>query len=287
MKTAIITGSNRGIGLDTAIAFAKNGYRVYATMRDPDRKGKELSGIIASQDLPITIVALDVNSDASVKTCFESILSAEEQIDVLVNNAGIERRGSVEECSIGVFEDVMNTNYLGPIRCTQQIMPRMRDQGFGCIINVASVAGKISSSPFAPYTASKHALEAVSECLAQEAKPHNIRVAIVEPGIIDTDMANDISEVDGETIYPQMKRMAAMFTASLKTPTSPTLVADKILEVAESDSWKLRHPVGPDAEPFLAWRGSMTDEEWIAWNSVSDEEWVNAVKNDFGMDVKL
>jgi hypothetical protein len=78
-----------------------------------------------------------------------------------------------------------------------------------------------------------------------------------------------------------------MFTSSLKTPTSPTLVADKILEIAKGESWKLRHPVGPDAEPFLAWRASMSDEEWVDWNSASDKEWVSAVQNDLDMDVQL
>ena len=287
MKTAIITGANRGIGLDTAIAFARTGYTVYATMRDPEKKSHALSEAKNAEDLPITIIELDVNSDASVNACFEQILSGESQIDVLVNNAGIERRGSVEECDIKVFEDVMNTNYLGPIRCIQQVMPRMRSQRHGCIINVTSVAGKIASSPLAPYTASKHAFEALSECLAQEVKPYNIRVAIVEPGIINTDMARDISVASGESIYPHMNRMAAMFTASLDTPTSPTLVADKILEVANSDSWELRHPVGPDAAPFLEWRAGMSDEEWIVRNSVSDHEWAQSVKDDFGMDVQL
>ncbi|TMI86836.1 MAG: SDR family NAD(P)-dependent oxidoreductase, partial [Bacteroidetes bacterium] len=155
----------------------------------------------------------------------------------------------------------------------------------GSIINVTSIAGKISNTPLGPYTASKHALEAISECLAQEVKPFNIRVAIVEPGIIDTQMARNISH-GGVSIYPQPNRFGGLFVASLKTPTSATLVADKILEIANSDGWQLRHPVGPDAAPFLHWRASMTDEQWVDWNAMNDEEWYNAVETSFGLNAR-
>jgi NAD(P)-dependent dehydrogenase (short-subunit alcohol dehydrogenase family) len=161
----------------------------------------------------------------------------------------------------------------------------MRNDRSGCIINVTSVAGKISNTPLGPYTASKHALEAISECLAQEVKPFNIRVAIIEPGIIDTKMARDIS-YGGDSIYPQVNRFGGIFVASLKTPTSATIVADKILEIANSESSQLRHPVGPDAIPFLHWRASMTDEQWIDWNAQTDEEWHNAVKTNFGLNAR-
>ncbi len=98
-------------------------------------------------------------------------------------------------------------------------------------------------------------------------------------------MATDIS-VDESSLYPHSKRIAGMFAASLKTPTPPTLVADKILEVAESNSWKLRHPIGPDAEPFIAWRASMTDEQWVDWNAASDDDWYKSVEQDFGLNAR-
>ena len=122
----------------------------------------------------------------------------------------------------------MNTNYFGVLRCTKALLTQMRKNKNGCIINVASVAGHISNSPLGGYAASKHALEAISEALAQEVKPFNIKVAIIEPGIINTQMASDIA-VDEESIYPHSKRLAGLFSASLKTPTPPTLVADKML----------------------------------------------------------
>ncbi|MGA9240147.1 SDR family oxidoreductase [Robiginitalea sp.] len=281
MKKVLITGCSKGIGLETALAFARAGYKVFATMRNPEN-APALARQAAEESLDMVICTMDVDSDDSVQTCTSKILEESGFIDVLVNNAGIERHGSVEEMDIADFEAIMNTNYLGVLRCTKAFLPQMREHRKGCIINIASVSGHIANSPLGAYAASKHALEAISEALAQEVKPFNIKVAIVEPGIINTQMAHDIA-VDGASIYPNSKRQAALFSAALKTPTPPSMVADKILEVTESDSWTLRYPVGPDALPFIAWRGSMTDEQWVDWNAVSDEEWYASVERDFGM----
>jgi NAD(P)-dependent dehydrogenase (short-subunit alcohol dehydrogenase family) len=284
MKSAIITGASKGIGLQTALTFARAGYRVFATMRNPEL-ASAFRQQIKRESLSMTIHAIDVNSDDSVIQCIETILQENGFVDVLVNNAGIERHGSIEELTMADFKDVMETNYFGVLRCTKALLPLMRKNRNGCIINVASVSGKIATSPLAAYCASKFALEAVSEALAQEVKPFNIRVAIVEPGIINTQMANNISTSD-DCIYPQTKRFAGLFAASLKTPAPPSLVAGKILEIAETNSWQLRHPVGPDALPFLQWRASMTDEQYVDWNAASDEDWYNAVQNTFGLDAR-
>ena len=284
MKSVIITGTSKGIGLETALAFARANYKVFATMRNPENAAA-LKQKIKEESLPITITAMDVDSDESVKRCIDEILRQNGSIDVLVNNAGIERHGSVEELSMADFKDVMETNYFGVLRCTKALLPLMRKNRNGCIINVTSIAGKIANTPLGAYTASKFALEAVSESLAQEVKPHNIKVAIVEPGIINTAMANNIGASE-ESIYPQSKRFAGLFAASLKTPTQPSMVAEKILEIAEGNSWQLRYPVGPDALPFLQWRASMTDEEYVDWNAATDEEWYNAVQNTFGLNAR-
>lgn len=284
MKSALITGTSKGIGLETALTFGRAGYKVFATMRNPE-KASAFKQKIKNESLDVNIYKMDVDSDASVKQCMDAIIQKHGSVDVLVNNAGIERHGSIEEMPIDDFQAVMNTNYLGVLRCTKALLPQMRQNKKGCIINIASVAGHISNSPLGAYAASKFALEAVSEALAQEVKPFNIKVAIIEPGIINTDMATDIS-VDDTSIYPHSKRLAGLFSASLKTPTAPTLVADKILEVAESKNWKLRHPVGPDAEPFIAWRASMSDEQWVDWNATNDEDWYNSVERDFGLNAR-
>lgn len=284
MKSVIITGTSKGIGLETALSFGRAGYKVYATMRNP-KAATEFKQQIEKESLPIVISAMDVNSDESVERCIGEILKENKSIDVLVNNAGIERHGSVEEMDLSIFREVMETNYFGVIRCIKAVLPQMRKNKTGCILNVASIAGHISNSPLGPYAASKFALEAISEALAQELKPFNIRVGIVEPGIIDTQMARDI-EKGGKSIYPHSNRFGRLFAASLKNPTQASLVADKILEIAESDSWKLRYPVGPDAVPFLDWRKSLTDEEWVDWNAKGDDDWYDSVQNLFGLDAR-
>ncbi|CAM3302523.1 SDR family oxidoreductase [Aequorivita lipolytica] len=284
MKIALITGTSKGIGLETALAFGRAGYKVFATMRNP-AMASDFKQIIKSESLDIHISEMDVDSDASVKKCIDTAVQNHGQIDVLVNNAGIERHGSIEELPLEDFKAIMETNYFGVLRCTKALLPQMRKNRSGCIINVASVSGHKSNSPLGAYAASKFALEAISEALAGEVKPFNIKVAIVEPGIINTQMANDIS-VDEKSIYPHSKRLAGLFSASLQNPTAPTLVADKILEIAESNTWKLRHPVGPDAEPFIQWRKSMTDEEWVDWNAANDDDWYEAVQNTFGLDAR-
>src|SRR5450432_706906 len=284
MKSVIITGANRGIGLDAAIAFAGAGYKVFATMRNPE-KADALRKKIKEESLNISVSAMDVNSDESVSRSINSIIQENGHIDVLVNNAGIERHGSIEELTISDFKSVMETNFFGVIRCIKGVLPIMRNQRKGCIINIASVSGKIATSPLGAYAASKFALEAISEALAMEVKPFNIRVGIVEPGIINTDMARDIS-YGGNSIYPHVNRFGGLFIASLRTPTPSNLVADKILEIAESETWILRHPVGPDAKPFLDWRASMTDEEWINRSAANDEEWFGAIERDFGLNAR-
>lgn len=286
MARVLITGTSSGIGLATAVAFAKAGHQVYATMRNPSR-APELGHRAASEALPITIAAMDVDSDESVKAEIDRIVNEAGAIDVLVNNAGIERSGSVEELALPEFRAVMETNYFGALRCIQGVLPAMRERRSGCIINIASVAGRIACSPLAPYTASKFALEALSESLAQEMKPFNVRVAIVEPGIIDTPMARRIEMLQGPSPYPQQRRWAAMFTASLKNPAPPSLVGEKVVEIVESGTWRLRHPVGPDAEGFLGWREAMSDEEWVDWGALDDDAWYDRVKADFGMDARL
>ena len=281
MASVLITGTSKGIGLEAALAFARKGHKVFATMRNPARD-TELPQRAASEKLAIEILAMDVDSDQSVASTFAALASAGRQLDVLVNNAGIERRGSIEELSLSEFRAVMETNYFGAIRCIQAVTPQMRERRSGCIINISSVAGRISCAPLTPYCASKWALEGMTEGLAGEMKTFNVRVSLVEPGIIDTAMARQISVNEKQSPYLQGPRFAALFENSLKNPVHPSLVADKIVEVAESETWVVRHPVGPDSIPFLQWRKSMTDEEWAELNGSDDATWNARMAKDFG-----
>jgi NAD(P)-dependent dehydrogenase (short-subunit alcohol dehydrogenase family) len=286
MSNIVITGTSRGIGLATVLELARAGHQVVATMRNP-AGSPELGEQAAKEKLPVRIETMDVDSDESVKQAFGQIL-AQGPVDVLVNNAGIERTGAIEETPVADFRTCMETNYFGAIRCIQAVMRPMRERGSGAIINVTSVAGKISVSPMGPYSASKFALEALSEALAQELKAFGVRVAIVEPGIIDTRMARNIEGMGSSKTYPQVRRIAALFEGTMTAGAGqPQVVAQKVREIVESGTWQLRHPVGPDAEPFLGWRGSMSDEKWVQWGAQGDSDWLESVKADFGMDLKL
>lgn len=286
MANVVITGASRGIGLATALELSRAGHHVVATMRNP-AGSPELGEQAAKEKLPICIATMDVDSDQSVNQLFGRIL-AQGPVDVLVNNAGIERTGAIEETPLADFRTCMETNYFGAIRCMQAVIPQMRERGGGAIINVTSVAGKVSISPMGPYSASKFSLEAVSEALAQELRAFGVRVAIVEPGIIDTRMARNIEGMKDSKIYPQVRRCAAMFEATIAAGAGqPVVVGQKVREIVESGTWQLRHPVGPDAEPFLGWRRSMNDENWVQWGAQSDSDWLRSVKADFGMDLNL
>ena len=285
MSTVLVTGCSSGIGLETAIALGRAGHAVYATMRKPEAD-RRLQETVRSEKLPVSILALDVDSDESVAAAFATVRSKGGFLDALVNNAGIDRLGSIEELPFEAFRDSMETNYFGSLRCIRACLPEMRKHRRGCIVNVTSVAGRISASPMSPYAASKFALEALSESLAQEVKPFNIRVAIVEPGIIDTPMARRVAEPIVGSQYSHVSRFFGMFVAALARPVEPSIVANKIVEIIESNSWQLRHPVGPDAQPFLDWRASMNDEQWVNWAALDDNGWYERVSRDFGLDAR-
>jgi len=139
MRSVIITGANRGIGLDTALAFAKAGYKVFATMRHPEQ-AETLIRKVKDESLNVILSAMDVNSDESIKHAIDAIHQENGPVDVLVNNAGIERHGSIEEIAMADFKLVMETNYFGVLRCIQAVLPLMRKQRKGSIINISSVS---------------------------------------------------------------------------------------------------------------------------------------------------
>jgi NAD(P)-dependent dehydrogenase (short-subunit alcohol dehydrogenase family) len=285
MPSVLITGTSSGLGLETALTLGRAGHNVYATMRNPAR-APELGHRATQEGLAIRILVMDVDSDNSVKSAIANIYKEGGNIDVLVNNAGVVREGSVEELPLAEFRAVMETNYFGAIRCIQAVAPSMRQSRSGCIINISSVAGRVATSPMAPYTASKFALEALSEALAQEMKTFHVRVAIVEPGIIDTPMARSLESPQSESVYSQQQRFAHMFAASLRHPAQAALVAGKVLHIIESGTWQLRHPVGPDAESTIAWRLAMSDEEYVDLNAADDDTWYARMERDFGASLR-
>ena len=287
MAIALVTGSSSGIGLATAVSLARRGHEVIATMRNLKRAA-DLLKIVESDNLPISVAELDVNSDTSVDRSISGLLAKHGYIDVLVNNAGVGGGGcSIEELPLEIFREIMETNYFGALRCIKALVPSMRARRSGCIINVTSIAGRMAIAPAASYAASKWALEALSECLAQEMKAFNVRVAIVEPGVIATPIFSKARPIPQDSPYPHARRQRALFAASLSQPTSPYVVGEKICDIAEGTSWQLRYLVGPDAEPFLKWRASKTDEEIVQLGGATDDEFRSIAKREFGLDIAL
>ncbi len=269
----------------TALVLSRAGHSVHATMRNPVR-APELATMAEKESLPIRVSVMDVDSDDSVKEAIDAIQTENGPIDVLVNNAGIEVMGSVEELEISQMRAVMETNYFGSLRCIKTVLPDMRERNSGCIINVSSVSGLMSISPAGPYSASKWALEALTEALSQETKGFNIRVTLVEPGAIDTGMGDRLSDGTAPSLYPNVNRMNRLVSASFSNAASPFLVGEKILDIVDSGTWQLRHPVGPDVEPFVQWRESMTDEQWADWGAMDDDGWYESVESAFGIDLR-
>jgi NAD(P)-dependent dehydrogenase (short-subunit alcohol dehydrogenase family) len=286
MALALVTGSNSGIGLATAIALARAGHTVAATMRDLQR-GDELHKIAEQEKLSIRLAAIDVDDDDSVRDGFAKVVAQDGPIDILVNNAGISGVDAIEETPLDMFRHVMETNFFGGLRCIKAVIPSMRERRRGTIVNVTSVAGRIAMAAHASYAASKWAFEALSECLAQEMRAFNVRVAIVEPGVIATPIATKLRPPQANSPYPHSRRLRALFGAPRAKPTPPSVVANAIREIVDGDGWQLRYPVGPDALPLLKVRASKTDEQIIDEASQSDETFVARVKRDYGLDIAL
>ena len=286
MALAVVTGSNSGIGLATAVALARASHTVVAAMRNLER-GAEIRKIAEEEKLAVHVAKLDVDDDASVREAFSEVVARHGPIDVLVNNAGVPGGGPVEETTIDHFRHVMETNFFGGLRCIKAVIPSMRERRKGTIVNITSIAGRLASTPMASYAASKWAFEALSEVLAQEVRAFNVRVAIVEPGVIATPIFSKAPPPPKHSFYPHGRRLRALFAAALAKPVPPSVVGDVVRDIVEGDSWQLRYLVGPDTEPRLKARQSKTDEQVIAEAAQSDEEFLARFKRETGIDLVL
>lgn len=284
MKNVLITGCSTGIGFETAAHLARNGYQVIATMRNPARS-PELGELAKREGLPIAILTMDVDDDASVRNAFQEAVDRFGAIDVLVNNAGIASDLPLEETSMELFQQVFQTNVFGAVRCMKEVITPMRKRGKGLIINVSSIAGKTQSPSMAAYAATKSALNTISMSLAGEVGRFGIRVAIVEPGFIDTPILYKYDDTF-QSIYPNREQLVALGKASVAlTNAHPIVVAEKILEIVTGKSTIFSNVVGPDAEPLLVFRFSMNDEQWIENGKMDTETFAEGMLQ-MGMDVR-
>jgi NAD(P)-dependent dehydrogenase (short-subunit alcohol dehydrogenase family) len=268
----MITGANSGIGRGAAVDLAARGWTVYGTMRSLD-KGDKLAEMAAEAGVEVQPVVCDVTDAESVDRAVAEITEASGGIDVLVNNAGIGGNGVLEETPVSLYEDVMDVNVYGIVRCTQAVLPQMRERGGGCVLNVSSVAGVIAAIGQSPYVVSKWAVEGLTEGLAQEVAPHGIRVALIEPGIVRTAiMAKNTDAPNESGAYDAAyRRMFAFYAKGLETPGHPSGVSDVIFEAATSDEPKLRYTCGWGGAELTANRPKISDEEWVALGAIEDD----------------
>ena len=286
-KTCIVTGANSGIGRSTAITLAKNDYTVFATMRSLER-GEKLREIAQELNLEIKEVELDVSDTDSVNQGINEILEQTDQIDVLINNAGVGSNAVIEDVDIESDKSVFETNFWGVVRCIQAVLPTMRQQKSGHIIQVSSIAGRVGLPAQPIYSASKWALEGLSENLAHDLSSFGVKVSIIEPGVTRTAILgknNTVPENDDfENIYA---RMLDMYMQGIEANIRPETVSETILQCLESSSKQLRWPVAWGAETMINARhdGSVSDEEWVEIGSLVNnrEEWVNSFRQAFNL----
>jgi NAD(P)-dependent dehydrogenase (short-subunit alcohol dehydrogenase family) len=255
VKTALVTGCSSGIGRATALELTTRGYDVIATARRP----KQLEELDVARTL-----TLDVDDDTSVADA----VAAVGPVDVLVNNAGFGIDGAVEAVPLADVRRVFETNFFGAARMIQAFLPSMREQGSGTIVNVTSVAGIVAGPLSGYYSASKFALEALSESLHLEVGHFGVRVIVIEPGAIETEFGTNLIDFRDEP--GPYQPLASIWRAAMERLSGgqhapgPALVATAIAEALASDDQRLRVPVGADAQMIAAARNAMTYDEFVA-----------------------
>jgi NAD(P)-dependent dehydrogenase (short-subunit alcohol dehydrogenase family) len=283
---AVVTGTSTGIGLATSLHLARNGYRVFAGMRNL-AKAEPLLEAVAAETLPIQVIELDVTSELSTKRAFEDV-RAVGPVDVLVNNAGIGGASPLELTPEDEHRQMFETNYFGAVRCIQEVLTPMRERECGSIVNVTSAAGVFATPNQIAYSASKSALECLGEALAHEMCRFGVRVVNIEPGVIMTKIFENsagATHYDKNSPYqPIMRRSGKIFAAGFKAGNQPEAVADVILQAITTEDYRLRWPVGSDAVGLCAGRARISAEEFVAMGQdLSDEEYNDKFLKYFGV----
>lgn len=269
-KVAIVTGSSSRIGYETSLMLARNQFTTYATMRNLN-KSDEIRDITSKENIPLSVIQLDVTDDASVYNAIDSILKENDRIDVLVNNAGYDLFGSLEELSIEEIRQQFETNFFGVIRVTKAVIPTMRKQRGGTIVNMSSIGGRIGLFPFeTAYHASKFALEGFTESLRHELDEFGINVILIEPGVIKSNFMDNIKTARGfdSNKSPYAKTVQQVFQGfapMIANSSHPKEVAQAILNIINSSSQNIRYHVGRDAESVLKARMEMSDKDFEQW----------------------
>jgi NAD(P)-dependent dehydrogenase (short-subunit alcohol dehydrogenase family) len=287
-QIALITGSSSGIGFETSLLLARNGIYTYATMRNPSNS-QEILDITKKECLPLKVLTLDVTDEKSTQKAADMVMYEQNRIDILVNNAGYSLVGALEQISMDEIKEEFETNFFGIIKLIQKVLPQMRKQRSGRIINVSSLAGRIGLPIASAYVSSKFALEGLSESLKYEVQDFGIYVILIEPGVIKTNFIKnlkigkqvitsengDVNTSSADLPYADIsqKRISA-FKPRFEKGSSPKEVADTILEAVTCDKPKFRYIVGQDASKLMEIRKNTSDEEFgkIVMNSVLEAQ---------------
>jgi short-subunit dehydrogenase len=290
---AVVTGSSTGIGFETSLLLARNGFYTYATMRDT-RKSEKIEEIANNEKLPLKVLSMDVNNDDSVRNAIHKILDEKNKIDILINNAGYGLFGALEDISIEEVKKQFDTNLFGAIRTIKEILPTMRKQRNGLIINVTSIAGVVGVPAECIYVSTKFALEGLSESISYELQPYGIKVILVEPGVINTNfvpniiLVNKTDDKSQETLIKQEKSetnyssndikkknssyysntidtFLSHYYSAMKNAPLPIEVATVILEAitnaTNSSECLFRYVVGEDAKTLAQAKKNMSDSQ--------------------------
>ena len=267
-QVTLITGASRGFGLAAAEELIDRGHLVIATMRNPDRDRNNLSNL---DPAAYEIAQCDVTDPASIEAAVSAGLKRFSRVDALFNNAGYGLYGPVEDMSDDEVMRQMDTNFIGQIRMARAVLPAMRDQHHGKIINVSSLAGRIVAPMMGLYAASKWAVEAMSEALRYEVSRWNVDVTILEPGMYASDWQTtnlDVAEAvrEGRSPYQESAEHALnTFRTRAATRPGSRSVATAVADIVELEQQlPMRWPVGEDTIQTIRLREAMTDQEWEA-----------------------
>ena len=267
-RTGLVTGCSSGIGLATCHVLSRNNFMTYGTVRNLS-KAKKIQDLINRENLSLKILRLDVNDNQSIKLAVKKILTDTGRIDVLINNAGYGMFGPVEEITTQEVKKQFETNFFGTIRLIKAIVPIMRKQGNGTIVNISSMVGRFGVPLNSAYVSSKFAVEGLSESISFELEEFGIRVIVIEPGVVKSDFFHNV-KVKGMNLespyHKLMERRVNFLDKAMKNSlTSSYDVADTILEALNSKDPKFRYVIGNDATNSLRMRNSLSDRKFMEW----------------------
>ena len=279
-KVILITGASTGIGLETAIQLAEQGHKVYATMRNLQKRSL-LDKEVEKRNVKLHIRQLDVQDEKSITACIAEIIASEQMIDVLINNAGAGFIKPMEQASMEEIQQVMNVNFYGPIRCSKAVMPQMRKQRSGHIINISSVGGIVGSPVNEIYCAAKFALEGLTESLATYLESYfGINVSLIEPGGTISEFGNSLTEyfestggIQNDDYKPLMETYMdyrATFTEEFKEKAfqKPADTAAVIIKCMNDPNPKVRYLTSEGALAFTKLKTSLDPDGELMKNQI-------------------